>query len=663
MKTPLLLGLLLASSLFAVPEGGVPVPLRTGNTTLPIGATFLDRYRDLSDTQWRQEFDEMRRHGISHVFIVSAGTLGASPGTIESPIYPSAMAAQSGARDLLGLWLQFASERDMFIHVGSLQTRGDWTTGAEFVNLRATNMAMYREIIQRYRSHKSLVGAYFAQELWANWALTEKLVNGRDYPGNIVASEFVRDIRQLRLETGKGLTTSFAPVFKKQAQGAMRGLAPIELGNAMVEILRLAKFDLAMLQDGIGVGTQTGSAPLEELGQYMQQARAGADSSGTEFWSTVEVFTDDQNIAWGSAARPRHAFRPASIDRIAQQITAATPHVRGMCMWTFGDHLSSMATYEPVAARALGSAYRARYDARFTNPALLQVFNYLYQYGIPPHSSLADPMKLKLTDGRGLGYNAFINGSPDSGWNNQYGPDAGVGFMASGPSNTKPLFEFLPNTKVGRIEIAYKTGYGAIAPSTLEAVEVSDNGINWTTVLPQSRVRPATDAKFGVTWSVMNINAQGRYVRITIPFAKVGWYVIGEVRFFGERDPNPPTHSLTITSLDKPPATKPWFVPGDRVKVRWNLTGPKVEGSNTWIVLESDRYGFRSVDFEQKVICGTPCGVFLATKGAITHNGENFYEFVIPQVMMGPTFRVGIITMGPENVYNWLSSTETIDVY
>ncbi len=658
-----LLGLFLASSLLAVPEGGVPVPLRTGNTTLPVGATFLDRYRNLSLRQWIDEFDEMRRNGISHVFIVSAGTLGASPGTIENPIYPSQYATQSGARDLLGLWLQLASERDMFIHVGSLQTRGDWTTGAEFVNLRATNVSMYREIIQRYRSHKSLVGAPFAQELWVNWAWTEKVVSGRDYPGSIIASQFIQDIRQLCRETGKCLVTSSAPVFKKQSQGTMRGLAVGEIGNAVQEILRLAPFDLLMLQDGIGVGTQTGSTPLSELEQYLLNARAGADSTGTEFWVVPEFFEDDLLVAQGNPNRPRHAFRPASIERIAAQIAAATPHVRGMCMWTFGDHMSSMATYEPVAARALSFAYRARYDSRFSNPAPVQVISYQYQYGLKPHSSLPDSTwSPKLTDDRGLGYNAFIGETPDYGWNNLHGPDAGVGFMATTTgSNTKPLFEFLPNTKVGRIEIAYRTGWGAIAPSTLEAVEVSNNGINWTTATVQSRVRPVTDTEFGVTWSVMNINAQGRYVRLTIPFSKAGWYVIGEVRFFGERDPNPATSNLTM-SFDKPPANRPWFVPGEKVNVRWNLSGPKVEGLNTFIVLESAMYGSRYIDFSQKYICESACGVFVGTRGAVSHNGENSYEFVVPQVWMGFTFRIGIITMGPESVHHWLSSTETIDV-
>lgn len=624
------------------------VPSRTLNSPLPVGATFLDRYRDLSDFQLKAEFDEMRSFGISSVILVSAGTLDVTGTKIDNAAYPSAYASTSGNRDLLKTILSLAAERDMWVYVGSLQTRGDWTTGAEFTALRTMNMNVYREIIQRYGSYKSLVGAYFAQELWVNWAWTEKMVNNRDYPGSVIASQFIRDIRQLKLETGKQLVTANAPVFKKSPQGSMLGLHYNEMSNAVNEILRLAAFDLLILQDGIGVGVQTGSAPLSELALYVQAARNGTSVNGTTLWAGTEFFEDDINVAPNVNSRPRHAFRPANVDRIAAQITAEQPYAEGFCMWTFGDHLSSRATYEPVRASRLAQSYRARYDSRVSLPLRINPLSYEY-VGLQPNASYPDNSKTKLLDGAGVGYNAYVNGSLDSSWNAQNGPDAVVGFYTStSAANFAVIFDLGISQKIGQVKVMLRNMGTPSAKTTFPYVYVSNDKASWVRITEDSRRYVASENAFGPVWDVNNLRAEGRYLRLLMPITQAGWLMIGEVEIYGEREGSPAPRSVAITQ----DAVWSWGR-SESKEVVWNIQGPKIDQDNTSISLVG------LCDPNTIVPCGTSYAVSL---GATSSLGENRYGIKVPVSVPPGRYRLFIGTRYYSLYYNTYSPF-VINVY
>lgn len=67
--------------------------------------------------------------------------------------------AERPTSDRLETILTLADQRQMKVHLGSLQTETDWSGGAEFTALRTYNQRVATEIVQRYGSrHPSLQG-------------------------------------------------------------------------------------------------------------------------------------------------------------------------------------------------------------------------------------------------------------------------------------------------------------------------------------------------------------------------------------------------------------------------------------------------------------------------------------------------------------------------
>ncbi len=638
--------LALSTAVFGMPEGGMLVPGRTGSTLLPMGAAYLRVDRQLSDSGWKREFEKLRVLGVTKVILGSVGKLSESGTQIENPAYPSVYSASGGNRDLLGWLLQLASERDMHVHIDSLESRGNWTSMPESGDLREMNRKMYREIISRYKFQKSLVGANFSIPLWLN-RIWDYKKNGKTYPGNIVASEFVIDIRQLGRETGKQLVSSVSTAFNKyaNAEEGMEGLTPLETGSAMNALVELAPFDLVLLQDGIGTGT----VPLSELSQYMEQAGSGARMRGSEFWGMVQLYYNDLNVNPGSIIRPPHAFRPAEIGRIAEQILAIKPHAQGICMSDFG-YMSDVATYEPVAASRLAAQYLAKYDSRVPLLNLLQVSNYQY-VGAEPFPTFADPYGRKLINGRGVGAK-----TGDLSWDNEFGPEAVAGFYTSTANpEFSVVFDLGSTQTVGQIRVMHRVGGSPSGKvSSKAAVYASHDKITWVEVRQDSREFAREDDSFTAAWDVFNIHARARYFKLSLPMQSAGWYLLGEVEFYSQRNPVYSKPEIKLPELGK----QNWTI-GQTVEVTWNYDGPLTQ-ANTWIVLMSVQWGgiYRlplSAGF-----CGQICGQHIITKGAVTANGNNSYRFKMPE--LPGAYWVVLLTEGPGNIILRGESEYVVDV-
>ncbi len=333
-----------AGTATTTPEG--PIPLR---------GSFLTFDRGLPPALWAMEFDFMQAVGMDTVIVLAVGHLRSNSAdplrysvSTDGLLYPSKWAPTLNARadDRLETILSLADQRGTKVYIGLLQTESDWSTGLEFAALREYNKRIAAEILERYRTHPSLVGWYFPQELWMNWVK----YYGRDYYGTAVLRDFVADMK--RIDPDK--ITAATVVFKKEKDGLMPPLTASDLENIMTNFLQTTRVDILMPQDG--VGAQAGAAPITELPAYfaaMANARNEA-GVGTVLLAIVETFTAAPDLS-------SDRYPPASISRIEAQLTAVGPYVSGSVSWIFGHDMSPQATYYPEQAAALYRDYQARY--------------------------------------------------------------------------------------------------------------------------------------------------------------------------------------------------------------------------------------------------------------------------------------------------------------
>ena len=327
----------------------------SAESRIPLRGSFLTFDRELPRELWAKEFDHMQAVGMDTIVVLAVGHLRSNSAdpmryspSADGLLYPSRWAPTPNARadDRLETILSLADQRGMKVHIGSLQTESDWTTGLEFAALREYNKRIATEILERYRTHPSLVGWYFPQELWMNWVK----YYGRDYYGTAVLRDFVADMK--RIDPDK--ITAATVVFKKEGDGLMPPLTAGDLESVMTNFLQTTRVDILMPQDG--VGAMAGAAPITELPAYfaaMANARNEA-GVGTVLLAIIETFTAAPDLS-------RDRYPPASISRVEEQLNAVRPYVSGSISWIFGHDMSPQATYYPEEAAALYRDYRARY--------------------------------------------------------------------------------------------------------------------------------------------------------------------------------------------------------------------------------------------------------------------------------------------------------------
>ena len=337
-----------------------------------------------------------------------------------------------------------------------------------------------------------------------NWA---QYYGPTTYYGTLLLRDFVADMKALN---SSKIVTS-APVFKKDPNGSMPGLTPAELQSVMTDFLNTTQQDRIMPQDGIGAGA--GAPPLSEIGSYFSAAQAAAAATGKVLWSTLEVFTANG----GDSAQ----YPPADIDRVTQQITAEQPYVAGFVMYTFGNHMSKMATYYPVEAYTLYRRYLEVFHPDIASYTVNPVAS--YSFSREPSSGWPDnPAAPKLTDGTGGGY------SQNSSW---------VGFDTPGSEQVIVTLDLGEKKFFDRVQALTRSEIvlGILHPQDV-LIETSSNGQSWQTFGSLTGY-PADTSSFSVWWAEKGSSANARYVRMT--FTHQQWLMLAEIQILTNTCPPP----------------------------------------------------------------------------------------------------------------------------
>lgn len=514
MQALLKLVIALAAMLLVVePASGVSYPVR---------GSFFNFYRNMSQELWGRELDRMVLLEMDTIVISSVGRLrpGASGPVCQldtaGMLYPSLYAQSQNPpiEDRLGMILQLAQQRGMSVYIGSLITAGDWTTGMEFSMLRTCNKSVAAEILLRYPGQAATVkGWYFTQELWLNWAKYYILNNGFYY-GTDVLRDFVTDMKSVN----PAKLVSFAPVFKKTIPGGnpvMLDLTPQEAKVQLREMLTISQADLAMPQDGIGVGTVTGSPNITEVGAYYQEMRQGADEAGKTLWCTVETFT-------AIAGLSNDKYPPAGMARVSSQLGAIGPHVLGFVEWIFGNDMSPEATYYPVEASAL---YRDYSWYQIEAPSLNRSPITSMVLSRSPEPEYPDAVPSKLTNQAGGGFYPT-----QEHW---------VGFrMDTNPTLTITLdLGQVRNLRYVRV-LSQSQNSGAIRHPVSMSVEVSPNGNIYTPYGVAFTNYPGNTPDFSIFWGEVVESKNARYVRVTLSSGP-GWLLLSEVEVIHHQNTSP----------------------------------------------------------------------------------------------------------------------------
>jgi hypothetical protein len=259
-------------------------PVAFGQPVQP-SASYFVYDRNQSSAELDSELAQMQGAGMNTVIPISVGMLNGGAGTPGGPcttlsanglLYPSALVANPPTDDKLGTLLTLADARGMKVSLGSLQTAGDWTSGAEFDSLNSCNAAVFQEVHSLYGFHPSLVGVYSTQELWLNWVS----YYGPSYYGITLLRNLVAAVEA----ADPNWVVFAAPVFKEAGSGAMPGLTPTGAQAALSVLLSGSGLKLVAPQDGQGV--QAGAPSLSELPAYYSAMQTAALANNAQLWST-----------------------------------------------------------------------------------------------------------------------------------------------------------------------------------------------------------------------------------------------------------------------------------------------------------------------------------------------------------------------------------------
>lgn len=255
---------------------------------------------------WHQELADMHAAGIADVIIARSMELGRTH-------YHSALFQEWEAADHTERILAAAAEQGLRVWLGGHLNLAFWDRNWDFLRMmrrdRILNLAIYRELWDRYRKHPSLAGWYVSNE------------PDRD---NLDTPERVEALRLclggiydgLHAETALPILVS--PFFSKS-------LPPEDLAAWWNEFLDRPMFDILAMQDGVGCYPRR-DLHAEEIPPYYAALAPVYREHGVRFWNNVETF-----------ATPWPA--PGDLDRIARQYGAGRPYVERTITWEYGHFL------------------------------------------------------------------------------------------------------------------------------------------------------------------------------------------------------------------------------------------------------------------------------------------------------------------------------------
>jgi hypothetical protein len=283
-----------------------------------ITGTFIDfgiefgtptpRYPDkmLLPDFWNNELGDMANAGITDVIIARIMELGRTH-------YHSELFQEWESADHTERIMNAAAENGMRVWLGGHLNLAFWDRNWDFTRMMhrdlTLNIAIYRELWQRYQKHPALAGWYVSNE------------PDRDNLDTPDRYESLRDClhgiyKTMREETQ--LPVLVSPFFSKS-------LPPAELAAWWDEFLDRPMFDILAMQDGVGCYPRRDLHP-EDIPPYYAALAQVYKKHGIAFWNNVETFASP----WPS---------PGDIDRINRQYEAGKSYVERTITWEYGHFL------------------------------------------------------------------------------------------------------------------------------------------------------------------------------------------------------------------------------------------------------------------------------------------------------------------------------------
>jgi len=289
----------------------IPISAKITGTFVDFGVEFgtpAPRYPAvmLEPDFWRRELADMKAAGIEDVILARIMELGRTH-------YHSALFQEWDSADHVDRIMTAASEQRMKVWLGGHLNLAFWDRNWDFARMMrrdlTLNLAIYRELHDRYAAHPALAGWYVSNEPDRdNLDTPERESALRDCLAGMYA-EF---------KAMAPLPVLVSPFFSKS-------LPPAGLAEWWDAFLDRPVFDILAMQDGVGCFPRR-DLHTEDIPPYYAALAPVYARHGIRFWNNVETFASP----WPS---------PGPFERINAQFLAGAPYVERTITWEYGHFL------------------------------------------------------------------------------------------------------------------------------------------------------------------------------------------------------------------------------------------------------------------------------------------------------------------------------------
>jgi Domain of unknown function (DUF4434) len=290
--------------------------------TLRITGTFLNEIsfdipsQNWGPEAWSDDFDAMKAIGIDTVVIIKGGLR-------KQTVFPSRVIGTHQTEDLATLFLQEAAKRNMGLYFGNYDS-WDWARQGSWKEEIELSKLFMQEVWERYGSSPSFAG----------WYLTHETSHRRFH---------FREIYMELSEHAKAITPDkpvlISPFFPSRKVYGDEALEPSEFADNWRDMLRgITTIDFAAFQDG--------TAPLDQLDEYLRQASFVMDDLGIQLWNNVETFSRDMPVK----------FPPIDFRELREKLIISARYAKKNITFEFSHFMSPHSCYP--AARNLYDRYR-----------------------------------------------------------------------------------------------------------------------------------------------------------------------------------------------------------------------------------------------------------------------------------------------------------------
>lgn len=278
----------------------------------PITGTFIDEITyDIPSSNW--SYDEWRKD-LDYMKEVDIDTLIFIRGGFENKmIYPSNKFAHYIEDDFAGFILKEACKRNMNVYIGLYISNINWNFGDVKGELEK-NKVFINEVVERYGDISSFKGWYIPHEASRN------VLN---------ISEIMGGLSKMCKDKTPDKSVLISPFFPSEVTAKNNSLEPSRFYDEWDNIFsRCAEeIDICAFQDG--------SAPLEQLSEYLSYSKKLCNKYNIKHWVNTETFERD----------PRCVYYPINFGLLKKKLQISEQYAEKAITFEFSHFLSPQSIY------------------------------------------------------------------------------------------------------------------------------------------------------------------------------------------------------------------------------------------------------------------------------------------------------------------------------